>query len=220
MSLTAFTLTTETILASLLDAHGTAYDADTGSTIYCELEAYAMAIASAWDTGRRLACQFDPLRMSDFLPRWEKIFGLRPRVEDSAVDRRRMVARKFVQIGQMPNASAITDLLNDILPSTFVGLVYTASGDAEVHVPLGATIPGGITAAAGDWASSVAFLAIETDQPATMTDAEYRSEVGTTYAWLEDALPAWVEYGEFLDGAGGIGFFLDEERNLDGQRFD
>ncbi len=220
MSAVAFLEATEAILDSLLAARGSAYDTDTGSIVYAECEAVAMAIASAWDTNRRLACQFDPSRMSDFLPRWERIFGLRPAPDATLPQRRELVALKFMQLGQMPNGSALSDLLATILPDTFLSIVHTPSTTATVHVTAGATIPGGITAAAdGLWSSGIAFVAIETEQPSGMTNAAYRREVGAVHAWLHDALPAWVEFGTFRDGVSGPGFFLDESRNLDEQRF-
>mgnify|MGYP001561252260 CR=1 FL=1 len=134
--------------------------------------------------------------------------------------RRTLVARKFIQLGQMPNGQALTDLLADILPDTFIGLVHTSSADATTHVPLGATIPGGITVPAdGLWSSSIAFIAIETEQPTGMSAADYRREIGAIHAWLHDTLPAWAEFGAFRDGDLGAGFFLDQTRNLDEQRF-
>src|SRR5713101_2288725 len=66
----------ELIIKSLNDARGSAYNPVPGSIAYAEDQAKARAIWAMWNDNKRLSNQIDPLRMTDFLSRWEKIFNL------------------------------------------------------------------------------------------------------------------------------------------------
>src|SRR5437879_459170 len=78
----------DVILKALNDGDGSALTDDQNSFNYAENFAIARGIADVWTANRRLAYQWDPKRMTDFLPRWEKILGLNPDPSDSDTARR------------------------------------------------------------------------------------------------------------------------------------
>lgn len=210
----------EIILDALLEGQGTALTDEVGSAQWAERLAEARCLAYLWDLNRRMANQWDPLRMSDFLPRWEKIYRIRPLSTDTLVDRRAKVLAKRQAYGQKPSQQVVRDLMAVVLGPVFVGLVVTPSTSAVGHVPGGATVPGGVTLTDGDRSSSIAHLDIEVTQPDGMTDSVFYETVGQIRGYLDDLMPSWVTFDWFRDGTHGIGFFLDENNDLDNQRFD
>lgn len=127
--------TVEFILRSLNAQMGTAYDVTAGSPVFMRNLALARCLADVWDTSERMANQFDPYRMSEFLPRWEKILGIIPLPTDTDVARRQRVQAKFARMGRMPTAQAISDQLTRVLaPITFVIVTDTAA-TAEIAWP-------------------------------------------------------------------------------------
>ncbi|KYF87778.1 hypothetical protein BE20_24855 [Sorangium cellulosum] len=209
----------DVILQSLLETDGTAFSKEVDSYVWAERNAEARALAYLWHLNRRMANQWDPLRMTDFLPRWEKILGIRPLPIETEVERRAKVRAKMEAYGAPPTMQVVHDLLTVVLGSIYAGLVHTPSSQAVGRVPGGATVPGGVTLADGGWYSTIAHVAIKTVQPAGVDDATFYDVVAQIVPFLSDLLPAWVTFDWFLDGAHGEGFYLDEERNLDNQRF-
>ncbi|WP_437767192.1 hypothetical protein WME77_09190 [Sorangium sp. So ce764] len=209
----------EHLLNSLLEADGTAFTKEVDSYVWAERNAEARALAYFWHLNRRMANQWDPLRMTDFLPRFEKILGIRPPPNETDVGRRAKVRAKMEAYGAPPTQQVVHDLLTVVLGSIYAGLVHTPSSQAVGRVPGGATVPGGVTLANGDWYSTIAHLAIKTVQPAGLDDATFYDAVAQIALFLSDLLPTWVTFDWFLDGVHGAGFYLDEDRNLDNQRF-
>lgn len=215
----------EALLDALVDADGTALSPDVDSYVWAEHLAESRAIAYLWHTNKRMANQWDPSRMTDFLPRWEKILGIRPLPGENDVSRRAKVKAKMEAYGDLATQQVVQDLLSTVLGDIFVGIVNTPSTDATGWVAGGVTVPGGVTLPNGTpagltWYSTIAYLAIETQQPLNMSDAEFYDAVGQISQFLDDLIPAWVTFDWFLDGGSGSGFYLDEEKNLDNQRFD
>lgn len=215
----------EVLQDALVDADGTALASDVDSFVWAEHLAEARAIAYLWHTNKRMANQWDTSRMTDFLPRWEKILGIRPLFMQNETDRRANVRAKLEAFGQPATQQVIQDILSVVLQDVFVSIVNTSSADATGWVAGGVTVPGGVTLPDGTpagltWYSTIAHLAIETQQPSGMSDADFYEAVGQISQFLDDLVPAWVTYDWFLDGGNGAGFYLDEEKNLDNQRFD
>jgi hypothetical protein len=210
----------EAILDGLIEGNGTGIASDVDSFAWAKANAKARAIAYLTHLNRRAANQKDPLRMTDFLPRWERILGLRPAHGTDATTRRAAVKAKMELYGQPGTQQVVSDLLTIIMGDIFVGLVHTTSASAMGYVPGGVIVPGGVTLASGGWYSTIAHLAIETVQPANIDDAAYYEAIAGIAAFLDPLLPVWVTFDAFLDGVNGAGFYLDEEKNLDNQRFD
>jgi len=210
----------EALLDGLLEAQGTGLAVDVDSFAWVECNAEARTLAYLWHLQTRMANQWDPDRMTDFLPRWERILGLRVLPGTAAVTRRAAVKAKLELYGQPGTQQVVTDLLTVLLGDLFAGLVHTPSTSAVGQVPGGATVPGGPVLADGDWYSTIAHLAIETVQPTGIDDATFYAAVAGIAGFLDDLLPTWVTFDWFLDGGAGAGFYLDTEKNLDNQRFD
>src|SRR5690348_510827 len=89
----------EALLEALLETDGTALSKEVSSYVYAERFAEARTIAYLWHLNQRMANQWDPRRMTDFLPRWERIYGIRPLSSDTDVDRRAKVKAKMETYG-------------------------------------------------------------------------------------------------------------------------
>lgn len=201
-------------------ALGTALTTERGTLAWVENHATARVLADLSKAAIRLANQWDPDRMTDFLPRWEKILGIVPMPDATTQERREEIALRLSLTGEPPTYQVVYDFLSDLLGELFITLVQTSSSQASGYVEGGVSIPGGVTLSDGSWCSSIAYLAIEVQKPDEMTDAEFYPLVGKIHKYLHTLLPAWCDFDWFRDGVNGAGFYLDEELNLDNQRFD
>jgi len=202
------------IYVSLNDGLGTAYDTSDDSPVTAETKADATTIEAVWSANERLKNQWDPNRLTDFLVRWEKIYGLAPKATDSAVARRARVALKFRALGGELYAT-LDDICVALLGTAFVGIEYTPL--AQAH----ANWPGGSPAQPDMWSSSIAHILVRVTPPATLTFHEFIAALGELTAFLGDFLPCWVTFDWGLFAPGGVnGFYFDTDQNLDGQTFD
>lgn len=210
----------EVIVDSLLEADGTAFSKERASIVWAEREADARCLAYMWGLSRRMTLQRDPRRMTDFLPRWERIFGIVPPPTMSAKRRRAIIELRFSTENVTANASEVQAALELALDGTFVMVQHTSSANATGAVPGGAAVPGGVTLPDGDWSSTIARIFVKVAQPAFMGGEEFFALIRETTTALDDLLPAWVTFDSFFDGSGGAGFWLDDEHNLDNEIFD
>src|SRR5690348_14660122 len=101
--------TIEVVLGSLLAQMGTAYDGSYGTAVWAYATADARVLAEVYGTHERLSYQWDPYRMTDMLPRWEKILRLAVLPTDSMVARRARIAAAMARIGGTPTYQAVVD---------------------------------------------------------------------------------------------------------------
>lgn len=218
----------EIFLNSLNQGDGDALTDEVDSFNYAENFASARVLADLWSDNTRLSYQFDPQRMTDFLPRWESILNIIPDPNDTAHARRQVVAMKLSNYGKAPTQQVVTDLLRLILKDVFVSILNNdpdlpiAPGDFPLgSIPGGAVIPGGATLSDEIWHSAVAYLAILVNQPAGMADADFYDAVGNIDCSLEGLLPAWITFNWVRNNSNDTsGFILDDEHNLDNEYFD
>ena len=118
----------QTLLDSLNAQMGTAYDISPSSPVYIRNYAIARCIADVWNAAEKLKNQFDPLRMTDFLPRWERILNLTPSPTDSGNVRRRKVNARFQRIGRQPTHQAVQDIITEEL-SPITAVIQTDTAD-------------------------------------------------------------------------------------------
>lgn len=114
----------ETMLDALLQAQGSAIATDIDSAAYVECYAKARLLADMWSTVIRLGNQFDPNKMTDFLPRWEAIYGIVPSPTATLAQRRALIASKIANYGNSPTIQVVTDLLALVLGDVFVTILY------------------------------------------------------------------------------------------------
>ncbi len=205
--------TVRVIYESLNDGLGTGYDTSDNSTVTADTFADAVQIAALWSANARMTNQWDPNRMTDFIPRWEKIFAVVPSSGDSDNARRARLAAKFQALGGPLYAT--TELIcSSLLGDAYVGVEYTPLASSHSNWP------GGTPPQPGMWSSSVAHILVRVQQPANATVVEFLKSLGELMAFLGDFLPAWVtfDWGLFADN-GMNGFYLDEN-NLDYETFD
>lgn len=208
----------EAIQNSLLESKGTALTKDPESFMWAETLVYAKAIEYLWSTAQRFANQWNAETMTDFLPRWERIYGINPLPSETMVDRRRKVKIKMEMVGLGPTMQIVTDLLAIMLPDIFVEIIYTSSDEAVSQVPGGSPISGGAPLGDGDWYSTISYLAIKVQQPSYMDDKTFYEKAGSIHLLLDNLLPAWVTYKWFRENSlDQIGFILDDPHNLDNQ---
>lgn len=206
-------------------ARGTGYDGETAATaVSIENMAYARAITDVWETNKRAANQFDPARMTDMLPRWERILGLYPLPTDSDVARRAAVAEKFARFGKVPTRQRIYDELESLLGDVFVNL-YTITIADSVQRWAGSS-----PASSTLFYSTVCHFLIKTTKPSGYTEGDFSRAVALIHPRMDALIPAWCTWDWYrnLDELGGnswatdtsAGWFLDEELNLANHIFD
>jgi hypothetical protein len=213
----------KTLARSIAAQLGTAFDTiDTSTLLYVELQAEARVLAAAWRQNERLGNQSDPFRMTDFLPRWEKIYGLYPLPTDTMSKRRAKIAVAMARAGYADGGTIFATCLAYLGASVFVGLVNTPSSSALVWTPSGWPMGNHpVLPTDPDWSSSVAYLAIQVQQPANMPASVFYATVATMMPALDAILPAWVTFDWFRqDISGSSGFYLDDLPNLDDEAFD
>ncbi len=224
------TPTLKTILDGLNSARGTAYDTVEDGVVYAENEAIARMLWCAWEQNQRFANQFDPDRMTDFLPRWEAIFGLTPLDSDTDTERRRAVKERMLRIGVVPTRQELIDRLTVALGSAFVSYTNIELADSTQWVPnTSPAWPAGpppavrnVTTLSYDptWYSTTAHILILVTRPSAMNIGQFWEALGRVYPILDAMVPAWVTWEFYVESPTGAGFFLDEENNLDHYIFD
>lgn len=179
---------------------GPAYDTSDLSNVTAETMAEARALDAVWSANRRMSLQWDPERMTDFMERWETIFGLRPGVSDSIAERRTILQAKFLAL---IGPSSLEDSVTLLLGASFVEVVRTSLADAYQRWPENGY--------PDDWISNTAHILIRVQYANNQTEAEFLKLMAKLGLMLDDLLPAWTswDWGAFNE-AGAEGFFLDD----------
>jgi len=124
------------ILESLNSQMGTSYDADSQtSTVFIRNMALAKCINEIYNLAEKMKNQFDPDRMSEFIPRWEKIMGIVPAPSDTQPVRKRRIKARWNRIGRQPTRQAILDLLQDEMYPITVTLTNDTPATANFGWP-------------------------------------------------------------------------------------
>lgn len=212
----------EAILESLKASLGTAFKTEEDSVVWIYLNAMARIFNDVFEQNRRFSNQWDPNKMTDFLSRWEKIYGIIPIPTDTFVDRRVKLEYKMSLVGQSGTQQVIQDLLIAVLTSdVFVEIITITTADAISRVPGGGTIPGGLTLEDGDWYSNLSYMPIKVVQPDYMDNFTFYNTVAQIFLYLQDIIPAWVTFEWYRESLHfGAGFYLDDDPNLDNEAFD
>lgn len=221
----------QVIHESLNAQRGTAYDATNSETVvWVENMAIARAITfDGWGANARLANQRDPARMTDMLPRWERIFKIVPSPSASDAERRLAVQRRFERFGKTSNHARLTTVLSDELGDFFVAVEYISLANAVVNVASG-SYPWGTPNPLVPWSSTTAHILVLLQKPAGASEGQFYEAAGKVALLLDPALPAWATFDWYrapestpIDISGGpsmAGFYLDDEHNLDNNVFD
>jgi hypothetical protein len=115
---------------------GTAYDTESQSSpVYIRNFALARCIADVWDTNQRLANQFDPYRMTELLPRWEKFLKVYPLPTDTMSARREPVRAKFARFGKASTYQRVVDIATAYLGSITFTVTGGDSTTANINWP-------------------------------------------------------------------------------------
>lgn len=214
---------------SLNAARGAAFDTDSETSIAAvETMAWARAIVfDGWELNARLGHQWDARRTTDMLPRWERIFKIRPRPGASPRERRNELVLRWERFGGISNHARLTTALSEALGDYFVAVEYISLANAVVHVPDG-TYPWGTVVDGVPWYSTVARILVRLQKPAGATEAQFREAAGKVPTVLDPIVNAFVTFKGYRGGASAYsvsggpsagGFFLDESNNLDFQVF-
>ena len=219
----------DAIQNAFADTQGTSLARERGSVAWVENHATARVLYALYGLAYRLANVNDPARMTNTLPRWEKILNIAPLDSDTIVERRNRVTAKLSLLGKGTTLQVVEDYLTLVLGSMFVGLKFSDPTEATTYVPGGGAVPGGGPAFLdGDladprispYASSLGYVAILLQRPENMTVELFYERAGRIYEDMNNLLGAWMDFDWVQDGPNGAGFYLDEDYNLDNQRFD
>lgn len=219
----------QVIHESLNAQRGTALDTTIDTNI-CWLEnlALARALDAAWSINVRLGHQWDPVRVTDMLPRWEKIMRLVVPAGTTEVKRRRVLEAQWARFGALVNIGRLSSRLTTLLGDVFVSLDFIDPLLAVIHAPDG-TYPFGTVVEGYPWYSTVMHMLVRTQVPAGYTEEDYLAAVGPVFPYLDGTLPAWMTFDVYRPGpvsvavSGGPtagGFYLDDDHNLNWQVFD
>jgi hypothetical protein len=203
---------------------GSAYSKDRESTVWVENMAIARAIAASWSTAQRLANQSDPARMTDMLPRWEKILAIPVPFDATEAERREEVAARFARLGQEVNHAHLLSECERVLGDFFVSVEYIDLADAAIYVPDG-SYPWGSVLTGRPWSSTVAHILIQAVIPSGFTTIDYWDRLTALAPVLDSVLPVWATATVYrapvvgtphIVGTGPLagGWYLDEP-NLD-----
>ena len=205
----------EQILDSLNQARGTAYSVydptNTNTAVYIENYAIAKAIQDLWESNQRLANQFDPLRMSAFIDRWEKILGIVYNPASSIQQRKAVIGAKMSILANAPIAQAVADLCSVYLGNMFVEIVNSYASDNCGGVPGGATVPGGVSLPDDLWFSPISTVAIRTWQVRDKynnylyDERDYITKINELSNVLDGFLPAYILINTFRYLYQGVG---------------
>ena len=218
----------EAIHNAFADTQGTSLARERGSVAWVENHATARVLYALYGLAYRLANVNDPARMTSTLPRWEKILNIVPSDSDTALERRARVEAKLSLLSAGTTKQVVEDYLSLVLGDMFVGLKFSDPMEATTYVPGGGSVPSGPTFLDGEligdtmspYASSLGYVAILIRRPANMTIELFYERAGRIYEEMDNLLGAWMDFDWVNDGPNGAGFYLDDERNLDNQRFD
>lgn len=220
--------TLQSIREDLARAYGTALETEKDTVLGCEIEAEARVLWDLYCLVERFSYFGDPDRMpEEILVRWEKIYGIPISDFDTLPVRRRRLKARFLFEIQPNTRGAIQAYLEDTLGDIFQGFAFNDPATTDAWVPGGAVIPGGPVLQDGNlllntspYQSKVAHITVLVVKPNKMSEEEFYDRVGSVYNALDGSVGFWNTYDWVRDGVNGIGFYLDEENNLDNQRFD
>lgn len=219
----------EAIHNALADSQGSALARERGSVAWVENHAAARVLYELYGQARRLGNVNDPKRMTSTLPRWEKILQIFPSESDTQAERRARVEAKLSLLSAGTTLQVVNDYLTLVLGDMFVKLEFSDPLTATTYVPGGGSVSGGgptfldgdnADPAISPYASSLGYVAILLQRPANMTIELFYERAGRIYEEMDNLLGAWMDFDWVNDGPNGAGFYLDDERNLDNQRFD
>ncbi len=194
--------------------------------------AHARAITfDGYGTNDRLSLQWDPDRMTSFLPRWEKILGIVPAPSASEKDRRdevRKRMRRFIEATAFH--SRLYSRLKQELGDVFVAVEYIDIANAVVHSP-DPGYPWGTVVLGVPWYSTVAHILVLLEKPAGYSEGDFYSAAAKVFPVTDGLIPAWATIDWYRSPAGypainvsggpsRAGFYLDAEHNLDNSVFD
>lgn len=190
----------DTIYKSLNQALGTAYDTSDTSPVTAETKAEARILAATWRNNRRMALQWDPRYMTDFIPRWEAIFGIHPAHGSSDSARRTVLQARFKLLA---GRSSFTDLATSLLGSNLVAIERGDLSNNYLRWP-----DNGFP---NDWISHTAHILVRVQFLGGQTEISMLKLVGAARAVLEDAMPAWctLDFATFAED-GSSRFILDD----------
>lgn len=216
----------KTVHDALTEAMGSAVASDRASVAWVENHATARVVLGSYGAAERLSMVNDPARMTDTLPRWEKILGIL--AEGSLGERRARVAAKLSLLSAGTTFQVLDDYLSDLLGEMYIGLEFPSPLTAITRVPGGGTVPGGgPTFVDGNdadplispFSSSLAHVLILLQRPLDMSETLFYTRSASIHGVIDNLIGAWMKFSVIRDGVNGPGFFLDESFNLDNQRF-
>lgn len=225
----AATTDLETLQNDIAEAQGSAIAKDRGTVAWVQNHAKARVLLALYLLARKLGYVNDPKRMTVTLERWESILGIDPLKTDTRIERRLRVEAKLSLLAAGTNFTTINDYLTRILGDMYVGLEFPDPLTATTYVPGGGSVPGGgptfldgnlAGPTVSPYASSLAHVVVLLEKPAEMSEDTFYGKAAQIYEDMDNLIGAWMGFEWVRDGVNGAGFYLDEEANLDNQRFD
>lgn len=219
----------ETLQNAIAEAQGSAIATERGTVAWIENHATARVLLALYLLARKLGYVNDPKRMTVTLERWEAILGISPLYAETKLERRIRVEAKLSLLSAGTTFTTINDYLAKVLGNMYKGLEFPDPLTAITYVPGGGTVPGGgptfldgnlVGPTGSPYASSLAHVIVLLEKPIEMTEDVFYGKAAQIYDDMDNLIGAWMGFDWVRDGVNGAGFYLDEDNNLDNQRFD
>jgi len=217
---------------SLNAARGSALDATNKDTVvWVENMAYARALTfDGYGTNEKLRLQTDPDRVTNFLPRWEKIYRTNAPPGATEAERRELLGRRvrrFVEAAALH--ARLYRRLQVEVGECFSAIEYISVANAVIRVDNGG-YPFGTTDHGVFWSSTVAHILILLVKPDGYSEQDFYNAAAKVGPAIDGLIPAWCTFDWYRKPASGVavnvsggpsqgGFYLDNEHNLDNNLF-
>ena len=199
----------------LVALQGSAYSSQIGGTlVHARRLAVARMLAFICNRAPEMAAaNSTPATADDGLPYWVKVLGLPSQASDQKWQTRQRAAVHY----KIQSGITLEDIetgIDDLIGDAFVDASFSTSGDLSApptitYWPGINPGPADYDLGGGTWLSERSHLFVEVQQPAGLSDIDYRNLINVQlYTLLDRMLPAHVTFS----AAEGDGFVLSEDQ--------
>jgi hypothetical protein len=215
------------LIESLQIARGPLYSTNPLTAVGVENNALARVLdRDSYGGNERMSSSFLPSKATVLgghgtLPRWEGIFGIVAAPSTPEPVRRAAVVAAWQRFLANNGDGGLYTYVVLLLGPLFVKIILTTPTNAVTWWPNRPNpTPDPLTPT--PWYSTISYVAIQVQQPATYTEAAFLAQLNSATVLLDWLLPSHCTYAWFTvdETASAVGFYLDSYENLLRDAFD